>query len=143
MTKETRVKQRIINPTSAFLTPISNASQVGASSATAFNGRDNFRRPTMMELKRNESQPDRGYAPLVDEEVNIHLRPESSRTSPPILPSPHHRPSYLPKSVDYVHDHEDSDAVVKTVTATTVATTAAAERERRSRRVTIYIYIYI
>ena len=74
MTKETRVKQRIIKPTPALLTLISIESHVSASSATSFNGGDNFRRP-MMELKRNESHPDRGYVPLVDEEVSFHLRP--------------------------------------------------------------------
>ena len=74
MTKQTRVRQGIINPTLAFLTSISKsmASPVGAISATAINGGDNLRRP-MMELKRNESHPDRGYVPLVDDEVSFHI----------------------------------------------------------------------
>ena len=134
MTKQTRLKQGIINHTPAFLTPISKsiASQVGAISVTAFNGGDNLRRP-MMELKRNESHPDRGYVPFVDDEIIFHIRPEQSRTSPPTLPSPHHQPSYLPNPVDYGRHHGDSDGIVTTVTATTVATIAAAARETGQR----------
>ena len=84
MNKQTSVKQGIINPTPAFLTPISKsiASQVCAISATALNGGDNLRRP-MMELKRNESHPDRGYVPLVDDEISFHIR----RRTKPNLPT--------------------------------------------------------
>ena len=135
MTKHTRIKQGIVNLTPAFLASIfkSIASQVGATSATAFDGGDNLSRP-MMGLRRNESHPDKGYVPLADDEVSFHIRPEQSRTFPPTLPSPHHRPSYLPNPVDYARHHEDSDAVVTTVAATTGATTAAAAARGRDHR---------
>ena len=145
MTKQTRLKQGIINHTPAFLTPTSKpiASQVGAISATAFNGGDNLRRP-MMELERNESHPDRGYVPLVDDEISFHIRPEQGRTSPPTLPSPHHRPSYLPNPVDYARHHEDSDAVVSTVTATTSNDRIRSERDGpENPHIYIYNHIYI
>ena len=89
-----------------------------------------------MELKRNESHPDRGYVQLVDDEASFRIRPEQNQTSPPTLLSPHHRPSYLPNPFDYARHHEDSDAAI-------TARTAAAKMEQIHTHKYNYIYIYI
>ena len=93
---------------------------MGATLVTAFNGGDNLSRP-MMELKRNESHPDRGYVQLVDDEISFHIRSEQNRTSPRTLLTSHLRTSYLPIPVDYAYYNEDAAIPAAATAVTTVS----------------------
>ena len=76
-----------------------------------------------MELKRNESHPDRGYVQMVDDEARFRTKLEQNRTTPPTLLNPHHRPSYLPDPADYARHHENNNPAI-------TATTTAAKTEQ-------------